>query len=199
MITARRGLVPGRRQCHRRQIAFLGMLFAAVIAGCGPTTTERLDLPPLQPLQGVDLQRYMGTWYEIAHYPHRFQKDCMATTATYTLREDGQVDVLNRCRVGALDGEIKEARGIARVADEQNNARLEVSFFGPFWGDYWIIELAPDYRYAVVGNPGRDYLWILSRDPVMADADYAEILGLLKSRHAYDTGRLLRTMHDAKM
>ncbi len=179
---------------NRCSLPALLLLAAAVLSGCGQSTTERLELPPLQAVAAVDLPRYMGTWYEIANYPHPFQEGCTATTANYTLRDDGRVDVLNRCRKGGLDGELDEANGLARVVDAQSNAKLEVSFFRPFWGDYWVIELAEDYRYAVVGHPGRDYLWILSRTPVMAAEDYQGIVERLASQHRYDTSRLVTTL-----
>jgi apolipoprotein D and lipocalin family protein len=106
------------------------------------------------------------------------------------------IDVLNRCRKDALDGEEKSAQGLARVVDRATNARLEVSFFRPFWGDYWIIDLGRDYEYAVVGHPGRDYLWILARQPALDEETYAGILRRLSEQH-YDTARLVRTRHAA--
>jgi apolipoprotein D and lipocalin family protein len=171
----------------------LGPLCAlALSAGCAASTTDRLGLPPLQTVAHVDLSRYVGTWYEIASFPHRFQRGCTATTATYTLRADGDIDVLNRCRKGSVDGEETSAEGRARVVDRTTNAKLEVSFFGPFWGDYWVIDLSDDYSYAVVGHPGRDYLWILSRTPTMAESTYQELVARLASR-GYETARLVRT------
>jgi apolipoprotein D and lipocalin family protein len=172
----------------------LGLCLLLVLAACGPSTTERLDLPPLQTVARVDLQRYMGTWYEIASYPQWFQEGCSGTTASYAMREDGRVDVVNRCFKGGLDGEEDVAEGVARVVDGDSNARLEVSFFGPFWGDYWVIELGENYEYVVVGHPGRDYLWILSRSPQMEDARYRDILTRLERDHAYDVSRLQRTL-----
>ena len=148
-----------------KRIATLIWTFFA--AGCATSTTERLRLPPLEPVAHVDLSRYLGTWYEIASFPQSFQRGCTATTATYTLRDDGQIDVVNRCRKGSPDGPEKVAHGRARVVDRSSNAKLEVSFFRPFWGDYWIIDLGADYEYAVAGHPGRDYLWILSRTPTI--------------------------------
>lgn len=165
----------------------------AALAGCSTSTTERLGLPPLETVPRVDLARYVGTWYEIASFPQSFQKGCVATTATYTLRDDGDVDVLNRCRKDALDGPEKSARGRARVVDAATGAKLEVSFFRPFWGDYWIVDLGAGYDYAVVGHPGRDYLWILSRTPTMPEATYEGILERLESQR-YDTSRLRRTL-----
>jgi len=166
----------------------------ATLLGCAPSTTDRLRLPPLRTVERVDLQRYLGTWYEVASFPQRFQRGCTATTATYTLRPDGDIEVLNRCRKGTPDGAEKSALGRARVLDRATNARLEVSFFRPFWGDYWIIDLADDYSYAVVGHPGRDYLWILSRTPTMGAATYEGILARLRQQ-GYETARLVRTTH----
>jgi apolipoprotein D and lipocalin family protein len=165
----------------------------ALSAGCASSTTERLRLPPLQTVAHVDLSRYVGTWYEIANFPQSFQRGCTATTATYTLRADGDIDVLNRCRKGSLAGTEKSALGRAHVVDRATNAKLEVSFFRPFWGDYWVIDLADDYSYAVVGHPGRDYLWILARTPTMAEATFQGIVERLKL-HGYETSRLVRTL-----
>ena len=171
-------------------------IFASVaaLAGCAASSTERLRLPPLETVSHVDLARYVGTWYEIASFPQSFQRGCVATTATYTIRGDGDIDVLNRGRKDSLDGKEKAALGRAKVVDGTTNAKLEVSFFRPFWGDYWIIDLGADYEYAVVGHPGRDYLWILSRAPTMPEATYEGILARLKDQ-GYDTSRLKRTLH----
>jgi len=171
----------------------LGLFGVVVIAlsACGSTTTERLSLPPLKTVQRVDLKRYQGTWYEIASFPQRFQKGCTNTTARYTIREDQEVDVLNRC---LKSGKEDTAKGRARVVDTTTNAKLEVSFFWPFWGDYWIIDLGPRYEYAVVGHPGRDYLWILSRTPKMKSDVYGGIIARLKDQ-GYQVGRLRKTHH----
>jgi apolipoprotein D and lipocalin family protein len=173
-----------------RVAGLLGLLWAG---GCASTTSERLRLPPLEPVPHVELARYLGTWYEIASFPQSFQRGCTATSAIYTLRDDGQLDVVNRCRLGAPDGKMKEARGRARIVDRVTNAKLEVSFFRPFWGPYWIIDLAPDYSFAVVGHPGRDYLWILSRSPTMSGETYQTILARLRAQR-YETARLVRTV-----
>lgn len=175
----------------QRGLALLGTLAAAL--GCATSTTERLGLPPLTTVEKVELSRYLGTWYEIASFPQSFQRGCTGTTATYTLRDDGDIDVFNRCRKGSLDGEEDTAQGRARVVDRQSNAKLEVSFFRPFWGDYWIIQLAEDYSYAVVGHPGRDYLWVLSRAPTMLPETYQRIEARLQAQ-GYETARLQRTL-----
>lgn len=163
------------------------------VGGCASTTTERLGLPPLQTVGWVDLSRYVGTWYEIAAYPQRFQKGCTGTTASYSLRDDGQIKVINRCRKGSLQGEEDSAAGRARVKDTKTNAKLEVSFFWPFWGAYWIIDLGKAYDYAVVGHPSRDYLWILGRESTMDATIYASILERLRSK-GYELDRLTKTI-----
>jgi apolipoprotein D and lipocalin family protein len=150
------------------------------------------NLPPLQTVSRVELERYMGKWYEIASFPQWFQKGCVASTATYSLRNDGKVNVLNECRDKTLDGKRRDAKGKAWVIDRQSNAKLKVSFFWPFSGDYWIVDLGPDYEYAVVGHPKRTYLWILSRKPRMDAGTYEGILQRLKAQH-YDLSPLKRT------
>jgi apolipoprotein D and lipocalin family protein len=173
----------------RLAILLLGSL---VMVGCAKTATDRLGLPELRTVPHVDLGRYLGNWYDIASFPQRFQRGCMGTVATYTLRRDGDIDVLNRCRKGSLTGKEESAQGRARVVDRSTNAKLKVSFFRPFWGDYWIIDLGPNYEYAVVGHPSRDYLWILSRTPTMDGAVYEGILGRLRQQ-GYEVARLNRT------
>ena len=154
---------------------------------------SREPLPPLEVVPQVDLTRYVGTWYEIARFPHRFQEGCVATKATYTLREDGKVDVLNECHLESLDGPLKTAKGTARVVDQATKAKLKVTFFWPFYGDYWIINLGENYDYAVIGHPGRKYLWILSRTPSMDDALYSRLLETLAAR-GYDASLLTKTL-----
>ena len=168
-------------------------LVGLAASACAPTTTQRLGLPLLRTVDQVDLTRYMGTWYEIASFPQSFQEGCTGTTATYSLRDDGEVDVVNRCNQGTLNGEEDRAEGRARLTDTNTNAKLEVSFFRPFWGAYWIIDLGVSYEYAVVGHPSRDYLWILSREPTMDSLVYDEILARLRNQ-GYQTDRLNKTL-----
>jgi len=120
--------------------------------------------PPLNTVKKVDLQKYAGTWYEIARYEHYFEKGCRDVSATYTLKEDGDIKVINRCTKEEADK--NEVVGVAYATDE-SNSKLKVSFFRPFYGDYWIIMLDDEYRYAVIGDPSREYLWILSRTPTL--------------------------------
>jgi apolipoprotein D and lipocalin family protein len=149
---------------------------------------------PLVTVGAVDLTRYAGQWFEIAKYPNRFQRHCMSdTAATYRLLEDGNVAVVNRCRT--VDG-VDETTGVARRLDGRTD-RLEVSFLPAAlrwlplgWGNYWIIELAPDYRYAVVGEPSREYLWVLARTRTLSPADRLAIEARLPA-HGYDPKRLV--------
>lgn len=145
--------------------------------------------PGLQTVPYVDLDRYLGKWYDIASFPQRFQKGCTCTSAEYSLNKDGTIAVVNRC---LKDGKEKVSRGKARVKDKKTNARLSVTFFWPFKGKYWIIDLAPDYSYAVVGHPSRDYLWILSRKPELDAEVYKGILERVRSQ-GYDLARLQKT------
>lgn len=170
------------------------LALAALAASAPPSPAS--EPPPLRAVPQVDLQRYAGTWYEIASYPQRFQKGCTGTVATYTLRPDGQVAVENRCNRDSLNGRLTVAKGRARVVDRASNAKLKVTFFWPFWGDYWVIDLGRDYEYAVVGHPNRQYLWILCRERTMAPDVYAGILERLRAQ-GYDTDRLRVTLQPA--
>jgi len=148
---------------------------------------------PLAVVPAVDLRRYLGTWYEIATIPQNFQKGCVGVTAEYSLRPDGDIDVVNTCRQDTLDGKIRSVHGKAWVTDPTTNAKLRVRFFWPFSGAYWIIGLDPEYRWAVVGHPSRRYLWILSRTPRMEAALHDEIVRAAAAK-GYDTGLIRRTL-----
>jgi apolipoprotein D and lipocalin family protein len=147
---------------------------------------------PLQVVPYVDLNRYTGTWYEIARYPHSFQEGCVGSKATYTMRDDGKLSVLNECYDKTFDGKIRSAKGKAWVVDKETNAKLKVSFFWPFAGDYWIVDLGKNYEYAVIGHPKRKYLWILSRSKEIEGEVYKTILSHLRNKQ-YDTSRLIKT------
>ncbi len=133
------------------------------------------DTPSLETVESVDLQRYVGLWYEIAKIPNSFQDQCVAnTTAEYGLREDGNISVTNRCQTA--DGDMETAVGVAKVVEPETNAKLKVSFVrflwrNWFWGDYWIIGLDDEYKWAVIGTPSRKYGWILSRSLKMTEDD----------------------------
>lgn len=154
--------------------------------------------PPLTTIGRLDLQRYLGTWHEIAKYPNRFQKRCAGdTTAEYALLEDGRVRVTNRCRTA--DGGTEVAVGVARRVGDADSATLKVrfapawlSFLDAVWGDYWVVDLDPDYTLAAVSEPSRRYLWILSRNKKVDTAAYEALLGRL-ARLGFDLGRLEKT------
>lgn len=144
----------------------------------------------------VDLNRYLGTWYELSRLPNRFQDHCAGdVTAEYRRLENGDIEVINRCM--DKGGRADEANGVARVVDTSSNAKLEVSFlslFGwqLFWGDYWILELGSDYNYAVIGTPNRKYGWVLSRTPSLSPELWTHIQQVL-IRNDYDPGEFVST------
>ena len=143
-----------------------------------------------QPTKSVDLQRYLGRWYEIARYEQSFQRGCQGVTAEYSLRPNGAINVVNRCRKS--DGKTDEVQGKAKVVDRVTNAKLKVSFFGPFYGDYWVLDHADDYSWSIVGEPSGRYLWILSREPTPPAANVDALTQRVRSM-GYDTSMLLRT------
>jgi len=159
-----------------------------------------LQSEPVRTVNAVDLDRYLGGWFEIAGFPNRFQRACTGDVhATYARRSDGRIDVVNRCR--AADGHLIEAQGVARVVDARTSAKLKVRFapavlsFLPFvWGDYWIIGLADDYSWAVVGSPDRAYLWILARTPTL-DTIRLDAARAAARANGFDTDRMVMTRH----
>ena len=170
------------------KIGLLGLLFAGM--------TMSQTQPPLTTVPHVDLDRYTGEWYEIARYPNRFEKECESdVTAVYSIGNDGKIEVVNTCR--KANGAPKESSGFAKVVDKKTNAKLKVSFFRPFYGDYWIIDLDPDYRFAVVSEPKREYLWILSRTPQMDPAQYEQVLTRIRNM-GFDPTRLIKPKQSAR-
>ena len=162
-------------------------------------SSQEKQLNPLEVVPSVDLHRYAGTWYEVARLPNKFQEDCAGNvTATYNILGNGEINVVNRCLKS--NGDTSEAEGVARRAsDDEPNTKLKVRFAPAFlsflpmvWGDYWIIDLAPDYSYAVIGEPNRDYLWVLARTPGLDKHILLEILGRVKER-GFDLNNLIYT------
>ncbi len=153
---------------------------------------------PVTTVPSVDLDRYAGDWFEIARFENRFQQKCAGDVkASYARRPDGRIDVTNSCRTA--DGGTAVAKGVARVEDAATRSKLKVRFapallsFLPFvWGDYWIIGLDPEYRWAVVGSPDRRYLWILSRTPQMDQRLFDEALERARA-NGFDVSKLRRT------
>ncbi|HIA31700.1 MAG TPA: hypothetical protein EYN83_00235 [Nitrospinaceae bacterium] len=168
-------------------LMLIGLVFFAACA----TIPARED-PPLQVVSQVDINRYLGRWYEIARYPNWFQENCYAVTADYELSEDGFIRVVNRCNDRKLNGEMREALGKAHIVDASTNAKLKVTFHWPFYGNYWIIDLGNDYEYSVVSEPKRQYLWILSRKPTMEALKYNRLVESLAERN-FDMSMLKTT------
>jgi apolipoprotein D and lipocalin family protein len=166
-------------------------------------TTPARAQEPVRTVARVDLDRYLGDWFEIARYPNRFQKRCASDVrASYARRPDGRLDVVNRCRTG--DGGAIEASGVARIEDPRTFARLKVRFAPAFlsflpmvWGDYWILGLADDYSWAVVGSPDRQYLWILARTPALEPARLDAAHAAARA-NGFDVARLQATRQTAR-
>lgn len=171
----------------RRALALL-LLLAACATPPGPERPRTVER--------VDLDRYLGTWHEVARLPQRFQDGarlrCTETRAEYAPLGPGRIAVTNSCR-NALDPAAprRVARGVAHVVEGSGGARLRVSFFWPFHGDYWVIGLDPEYRWAVVGSPSRRSLWVLSRTPRLGEAEMAQALAIAR-REGFDLSALIR-------
>jgi apolipoprotein D and lipocalin family protein len=163
-------------------------ILAAVLTACA--TTSAKDAPELKTVPYVDLNRYIGSWYEIARLPNRFQRDCLRAIATYSIREDGDIGVYNKCYLTPDDKKTDDIKGMAWVEDKETNSKLRVRFFWPFSARYWIIDLAEDYSYAVVSEPKKRVLWILSRTKEMDAEVYAGIIDRLK-KYGYDLSDLI--------
>lgn len=149
------------------------------------------------PISQLDIQRYLGTWYEIARFDHRFERGLECVTARYSLREDGQLNVINRGRK-TQNGNWKEAEGKASPLTTPATGQLKVSFFGPFYSGYNILALDDDYRYALVAGPNHRYLWILSRTPTLDDAHYTALLKVAQAQ-GFDTSALMKIPQDASL
>ena len=172
-------------------------VFLILVLGSLGLVSAGAQPKPLEVVDHVDLERYLGTWYEIATIPQRFQKGCVGVTATYSLRPDGKIRVINRCRKETLDGPLRDIEGKAWVVDKKTNAKLQVQFFWPFSGAYWIIELDADYQWAVVGHPNRNYLWILCRKPRMDPALYDDLIDRIGNK-GYDISKIKPTLQPAE-
>lgn len=173
-----------------------------VLASGGTLFGQKNASAELRLVPSVDLTRYAGKWYEIAKYPNRFQKQCVANTvATYTVKPNGKIEVRNECLL--KDGKTETAIGEAKVADKKTNSKLKVRFapsslsFLPFvWANYWIIDLDPEYGYVVIGEPKRQYFWILSRKPSMSDAQYQNLLRRAESM-GFSPAKVEKTLQNA--
>lgn len=158
---------------------------------------------PPEPIEHLDLDRYLGKWYELAKYPNRFQKQCVSdTTANYATAENGRIEVLNRCRTDS--GEFEEAKGVARLVGDAGSPKLKVRFAPAWlswlpmvWGNYWVIELDEAYTLAAISEPSREYLWILARDPDVPEQRVEDLIARLAAR-GFDPARIVRSTHKAR-
>lgn len=166
----------------------LYIFFLILVCSCNP------QYKTLQTVPEVNLERYSGLWYEIASFPQKFQKGCRCTTAEYQLTDKNYIRVINKCQ---KPDKFAKIEGKAFVVKGSGNAKLKVQFFWPFKGNYWIIELDPDYNWAVVGNDKKSYLWILSRKSTIDNDTYADLLNRLSGK-GFDISRLKKTIHDCK-
>ncbi|WP_112324075.1 lipocalin family protein [Oceanibium sediminis] len=170
-----------------RQSLSLGAIL--VLAACGMNGNYRDTSVQMDSVAALDIERYTGKWYEIARFPNGFEEGCVGVTAEYAKREDGRISVTNTCRKDTLDGPVEVAEGIARIASP---GQLKVKFVQwlPFAGDYWVLDVTPDYSVAVVGEPSGDFGWILARTPTLDDAQLQDALSVLKA-DGYDTSKLV--------
>ncbi|MBD3287955.1 hypothetical protein GF337_04055 [candidate division KSB1 bacterium] len=183
-----------------QQFSFVIIFVSITLCACliGATLSAKKNNNQPTTVDSVDLSRYVGMWYEIAKIPNRFQDNCAyGTTAEYLLCEDGKIEVINRCY--DENGKLDKATGIAKVVDKASNAKLKVSFVSIlgwrlFWGDYWIIGLDPDYRWAIVGTPDRKYGWILSRSKLLSEDVLNTIFDILRE-HDYQPADFQFTEH----
>lgn len=141
-------------------------------------------------VEHLDIERYLGTWYEIARFDHSFERGLVGVTANYSMRDDGKIKVVNSGYKGSLEGKFSEAIGKAKIPNPNIPAKLKVSFFWIFYGDYFVMELDKDYQWAVIGSSSDKYLWILSRSPMMENNLYSELLKNLTKR-GYDVSKLI--------
>lgn len=165
------------------------LIFGILLIGIGaPQVNAQEGVQGVRTIATLDVPRYLGTWYEIAKFPNWFQKKCVSNTkAVYTAKPEGNLQVLNSCKTAG--GEISEAEGLARQIGAKDSPKLEVrfapewlSFLPMVWGDYWVIDLDPQYQVAAVSDPKREYLWVLSRTPHLDPKIYADLLQRLKQQ-----------------
>lgn len=164
------------------------IIAASVLVGLFALASCAQD-KPLETVKNVDLSKYVGKWYEIAAFPQFFEKGCSCTFAEYRVKEDGVIEIKNNC---IKKGKPSSANGKAFITDKKTNAKLDVQFFWPFRGKYWIIALAPDYSYAIIGHPNRKYLWILNRKPVMNEQTYNYLVSVAANK-GFDVRNIVRT------
>ena len=184
-----------KKDMKRKSIAAIAgtVLVGSAIASYFYLRTRKPKYAELR-TANVDLEKYLGKWYDIAHLPASFMEGCYNTQAVYTLQEDGTIKVVNTCNKGSIHGPEDRAEGQATVADTNLYSKLEVEFIWPFKGDYWIIEVDQNYRYALVGEPSRKYLWILSREPRLEEKALSKLISRA-NEEGFATNNLIMTVH----
>ena len=170
------------------KIRLLLLLSLFFTFSCTNTNSQMLDKTTVKEL---DLNRYLGTWYEIARFPHSFEKNMVGVTATYSLRDDGKIRVLNQGYKNTLNGELSVAEGKAKIPDPSEPGKLKVSFFWIFYGDYNVLELDENYQYVMIGSSTDKYFWILSRTPQMSPETYEMLLEKARKR-GYNLDKLVK-------
>jgi lipocalin len=163
----------------------VAFLFLIITGGCQTKKSEGMDNSTVKEL---DLQRYLGTWYEIARFDHSFERNLVGVTATYSMRDDGKIRVLNQGYKNTLFGKNSVAEGKAKLTDDPG--KLKVSFFWIFYADYYIMELDENYQWALIGSKSDKYLWILSRTPKLED-NVKNLILHHATKRGYDTSKLI--------
>ena len=186
-----RSMKDRRVQLAVATVALVGVGVAAAYASRRPLPVGNGAVP--EPAKPVSLKRYLGVWYEIGRYDNGFERGLEGVTAEYRVRADGLIQVVNAGRRGSPTGGVRVAQGWAKVVGGSDNAKLKVSFFGPFFlGDYWVLDHADDYSWSIVGEPSGRYLWLLSRSPYPTPEQRAAIVGRAREP-GYDTELIRRT------
>jgi lipocalin len=173
------------KSIHLKSTFFIALFLIIVTGGCQNKKSAEMNTETIKEL---DLQRYLGTWYEIARFDHKFERGLKGVTATYSMRDDGKIKVLNQGFENTPDEKLSVAEGKAKLTDEPG--KLKVSFFWIFYADYYILELEENYQWALIGSKSDKYLWILSRTPKLEDNDKNLILHHATKR-GYDTSKLI--------
>ena len=171
--------------CKIRVFLIISVLF---LLSCTKSNSQMINQTTVKAL---DLNRYLGTWYEIARFPHSFEKNLVGVTATYSLRGDGKIEVLNQGYKNTLNGEQSKAVGKAKIPDKREPGKLKVSFFWIFYADYFVLELDENYQYVMIGSSSDKYFWILSRTPQMEPAVYEMLLEKARKR-GYNLDKLYK-------
>lgn len=168
---------------------FILPLFLIFFANsCAQTTKNDIDV---KTVENLDIEKYLGTWYEIARFDHSFERDLVGVTATYSMRKDGKIAVLNQGYKNTLDGKHSKAKGKAKIPNPNEPAKLKVSFFLFFYGDYFVLELGENYEYAMIGSSSPNYFWILSRTPQIDEKTYNMLIENAKKR-GYDVSKIIK-------